>query len=210
MIRSLFEQKIQFLSEKLDQYPFEDLQSAYRYLGQQYYLIQNTTRYEAIAASLLPLEAKEEFRQRILHLTEEFNHDSLIIDDLKELGFNQIEKIYPATRALIACIYNELREKGPDSLFGIALLLEGLSVRQCDQIGRRLFKVFDYYPKYLEVHHQADDHHYPEMMTLIESFPQERQNIIISNLELSFYLYNSIVDQCLQPAMGGPKIRMTA
>ncbi len=196
MLRQAFEKKITELSEMLDDYPFEDAKACHRYLSQQYYIIQNATRYEAIGASLLPLDYKDEFRHRILHLTGEFNHDDLIIEDLKLLGFNNLEKIHPATRALVSCIYYELAENGPDALFGISLLLEGLSTRQCDKVAKRMQKVFKFSPQYLDVHHEADAEHYPDTMKMVQSFAPERQEVILSNLELSSFLYKSIVQEC--------------
>ena len=196
MIRKAFEQKINEISEMIDKYPFEDAKACHRYFSQQYYIIQNATRYEAIGASLLPLDYKDEFRHRILHLTGEFNHDDLIIADLKELGFDHLDKMIPATRALVSCIYFELQSKGADALFGISLLLEGLSTRQCDKVAKRMQKTFDFYPKYLEIHHEADAEHYPETMKLVESYTSERQQVILSNLELSAFLYKSILREC--------------
>lgn len=198
MLRQDFEQKISELSKQLDAYPFEDAKACHRYFSQQFYIIQNATRYEAIGASLLPLDYRDEFRHRILHLTGEFNHDELIVEDLGKMGFAELDPMYPATRALVSCIYYELQNKGPDALFGISLLLEGLSTRQCDKVGKRMKKVFGFYPEYLSVHDEADAEHYPQTMAMVEGFSKERQAVILSNLELSFFLYTSILAQCRQ------------
>lgn len=195
-LNQAFEAKIEELSRTMDEYPFEDRYAAHRYFSQQYYIIQNATRYEAIGASLLPLDNKEEFRHRIMHLTGEFNHDDLIIKDLARMGCDGLLPIFPQTRALIACTYHELQTRGPDALFGISLLLEGLSTRQCDKVANRIQKVFGFDPQYLRIHDEADAVHYPETMGMVMSFTRERQQVVLDNLELSSFLYKSIVEAC--------------
>lgn len=195
-LKDVFEARIAEVSDLVDTYPFEDKYAAHRFFSQQYYLIQNSTRYEAIGASLLPLDLKEEFRHRILHLTGEFNHDDLIIEDLEKMGFKELEPLYPQTRALIACTYHELQTRGADALFGISLLLEGLSTRQCDKVARRLQKQFGFDPQYLRVHDEADAVHYPETMSMVMAYGPERQRVILDNLELSACLYKLIIHTC--------------
>ncbi len=196
MLRSAFEAKITVISDLLDKYPFEDAKACHRFFSQQFYLIQNSTRYEAIGASLLPLDIKEEFKHRIQHLTGEFNHDDLIIEDLKQIGFNTLDAMYPQTRALVECTYYELQKYGADALFGISLLLEGLSTRQCAKVGRRMFKAFDFHSQYLSVHDEADAEHYPETMKMVEAYTPERKQVILNNLDLSFVLYKSMIEEC--------------
>jgi hypothetical protein len=198
MLRTRFEEKITLISNLLDKYPFEDAKACHRYFSQQYYLIQNSTRYEAIGASLLPLDIKDEFKHRITHLTGEFNHDDLIISDLIQIGFNALEPMYPQTRALIECTYYELQKYGADALFGISLLLEGLSTRQCAKVGQRMLRAFDFHSQYLEIHDEADAEHYPETMQMVEAYSAERKEVIVNNLELSFCLYKSMIEECLK------------
>lgn len=197
MIRSLFETKIEDISAMLDKYPFENKQACHLFFSQQYYLIQNSTRYEAIGASLLPFERKEEFQERIQHLTGEFNHDDLIIDDLNKLGYSELLPISPPTKSLVAFIYYELETKGADALFGISLLLEGLSTKQCSKVGTRIKKSFGVDSEYLSVHDEADRVHFPNTMKMIENFAQNRHTAIIDNLEVSHFLYSSMIKHCL-------------
>lgn len=209
MIEQKFAEKVKEISALLDRYPFENAKATHRYLSQQYYLIQNSTRYEAIGASLLPLEAKEEFKQRMIHLADEFNHDDLIIEDLKHLGYNQLEVMYPQTRALVGSIYYELQKYGSDALFGISLLLEGLSVQQCAKVGKRLFRAFDIDSQYLKIHDEADAVHYPETMAMVKKYSPERQKVILNNLEQSYVLYRSIIEECERlTALDGGKSRV--
>lgn len=196
-MRSLFETKIDDVSGILDQYPFENKIACHLFFSQQYYLIQNSTRYEAIGASLLPFERKEEFQERIQHLTGEFNHDDLIIDDLNKLGFSELLPISPPTKALVAFIYHELETRGADALFGISLLLEGLSTKQCAKVGRRIKNTFGVDSEYLAVHDEADKVHFPNTMKMIESFSRDRHKVIIENLEVSHFLYTSMIRHCL-------------
>lgn len=197
MIRSLFETKIDDVSGILDQFPFENKQACHLFFSQQYYLIQNSTRYEAIGASLLPFERKEEFQERIQHLTGEFNHDDLIIDDLNKLGFSDLIPMSPPIKALVAFIYYELETKGADALFGISLLLEGLSTRQCAKVADRIKNALGVNSEYLAVHDEADKVHFPNTMKMIENFSRDRHKVIIENLEVSHFLYTSMVTHCL-------------
>ncbi len=197
MIEMTFAPKIEELSRIMDEFPFEDKDAACKWLSQQFYIIEHATRFEAIGAARLPLELRKEFRHRVEHLIGEFDHDELIIRDVREMGFKGLEPMHPCTKALVSFIYYELSHLGSDSLFGISLLLEGLATKQCAKVWKRLYKAHGIKSDYLKIHDEADKKHFPETLELVEGYSLERKKVIIDSLQVCFFLYKTIVESCL-------------
>ena len=81
-----FEQNIGELVKLIDRYPFEDKMAYCGWLNQQYLLVQNSTRYLALAASTVKVDQSDEFRWWAHHLSEELDHDKTLFNDMKALG----------------------------------------------------------------------------------------------------------------------------
>lgn len=197
-----FNYYIDEISKIIDSYPFEDRGAYGRWLNQQFYLVQNSTRYLALAASLVDVNDSAEFRWWTHHLKEEVDHDKTVLADMKSIGYESKDEPLPETRALIGSQYFDIQKNGPDTLLGYALLLEGLSCKRCMPVAKRVEKAHGKKSVYLRLHGEVDQDHYPQGLKRVESMPPERQKTVLDNLHMSARLYihllNSLAERARQ------------
>lgn len=202
MIKSKFEKQITKLNKLLDIYPFENKDAYCDWMNQQYYLIQNSTRYLALALSLIQPENSSEFKWWCKHLNEEMDHDKSILRDLKILNYVELKPLTPEMRAVISAQYEDLRKNGPDALLGYILFLEGASSTKCSRLAERIESAHGGKSTYMRLHADADLEHFNQGIERILSFPSNRQDIIIQNLEMMSYLYLSFFENLLSKHIG--------
>lgn len=178
--------KIVELTKNLD---FENKAYYVDFLSQQFHLIQNSTRYIALAAANTPVECHDDFNRWAHHLSEELDHDKGILLDLKKLGILQPLPALTETKAMINNQYYAIEKKGADSLFGYALMLEGLSLQCCGPINTRVKSAHGYESTYLKMHSTADEKHFPAGIKYIETISSSRKEIIKENVEIMSQLY---------------------
>lgn len=188
-IKGIFDSRIEELAKAIDVFPWEEKNLYCQWMNQQFYLVQNSSRYLALAASLVKVEDSKEFHWWIHHLKEELDHDKTLLRDLRELGRDKLDPIFPEIRAIVGAQYYDLQKYGPDALLGYALMLEGLSVRCCSRVADRVEKAHGGKATYLRLHANVDQDHYAEGTARIANISPERQQIVIQNLEMMFALY---------------------
>lgn len=204
-LEKAFSQAIDLLEERVDRFPFEDIDMYCRWMNQQFYLVQNSTRYLALSASKVSATERKEFREWVHHLEEELDHDVLILNDLKRLGRPHSDPIDPITRAMISSQYSDIEKYGANALLGYALMLEGLSCRVCARIAERVESAHG--PRtasYLRLHAEVDQDHFPEGLKKITTLNSEQQNIVRMNLDTMLALYVSEFD-FIRSGFYGPK-----
>ena len=84
-MKELFDYQISLICQEVDAFDWSDRDLLCKWLSQQFYLVQNSTRYIALAASKVPLDDSQDFRWWSHHLAEEQDHDKTILKDLKNL-----------------------------------------------------------------------------------------------------------------------------
>ncbi len=188
-MKQIFDYHINLICQEVDVFPWENKELVCKWLNQQYYLVRNSTRYIALAASQVPLEDNQDFKWWAHHLSEEMDHDKTILKDLKVLGRLELDPIFPETRAIIAAQYYDITTFGADALIGYALSLEGLSVARCGIVNKHLEKHHQMKSGYLHLHGEVDIDHYSLGIKRIEDFSPERKKIILQNLEMMSALY---------------------
>lgn len=205
-IKELFDFKITEIAQASDQIDWNDKETYCKWMNQQYYLVQNSSRYLAFAASLVNVEKHDDFHWWLHHLREELDHDKTLLKDMKSLGWVQLEPIMPEIRAMVGSQYYDLQKHGPDSLLGYALLLEGLSTIRCAVIAEKVEKAHGGKSTYLRLHGAVDLDHYPAGIAAVEKFSLERQAVVIQNLEMMASLYlNFVRHMCAMKKAGIPK-----
>ncbi len=191
-IEKIFCEAIDQLEKVVNIFPFEDKEKYRQWLNQQFYLVQNSTRYLALAASHVGVAERQDFREWVHHLSEEMDHDLLILNDLKKLGNPHSDVIDPITRAMIATQYSDITKFGPNALLGYALLLEGLSCRVCKSTADRVEGAHGMRTAtYLRLHAEVDLDHFPEGMKKVAKLNQDQIQIVQMNLESSLALYTA-------------------
>lgn len=192
-IRHEFESTVSELAELVLGLPFENRRWYLRFLSQQYYLVQNSTRYLALSASKVPVGQRHEFKHWVHHLSEELDHDLTILKDMMALGKDHPDPILPQTRALIASQYYDIETYGANALLGYALLLEGLSCEVCCVLASRVEAAFGTGSGYLSLHGHVDLEHFPEGLTYVEKLSLDQQQVVVSNLKMMAALYRSLL-----------------
>lgn len=199
-MKKIFDDKILQVAKMIDSMNFENKQEYCRWMNQQYYLVQNSSRYLALAASRVPVGESSDFRGWAHHLNEEIDHDLCLITDMKSLGWTHLEPIYPEVRAIIAAQYYDLEVKGPDSLYGYALLLEGLSVLKCADLYKKVEQAHGKKATFLRLHATVDQDHYPEGIAKVESLSSEKQTVVLDNLSMMSSLYMHFLTRLITEA----------
>lgn len=193
-----FNVRINELSKKILDYPFDNKMMYCRWLNQQFYLIQNTTRYLALSASKVNVNEPKVFEEWAHHLDEEMNHDLFITRDLKFMGYTEYEPMKPITRAIIATQYHDIEQYGPNGLLGYAHLLEGISCIICAPIADLVEKKYGKRSgTYLRLHASVDIEHFADGKEKIYSLPQEEAEVVFKNLDTMFPLYCTMLDELL-------------
>jgi hypothetical protein len=200
-VAQIFDAYIDEISELIDAFPFEDRDSYCQWMNQQYHLVRNSSRYLAMAASVVPIDQSEEFRWWAHHLAEETDHDKTLFKDMRALGHDSKDEMLPETRALIGAQYFDIQKNGADALLGYALLLEGLSCKRCEVVAQRVEIAHGGRSTYLRLHGEVDQGHYPMGLKRVESMSDARKKIIVDNLHMSARLYIHLQNHLLQRCM---------
>jgi hypothetical protein len=188
-IAAAFQQEIQQISDLLKTFPFEDRAVCGRWLNQQFYLVQNSSRYLALSAARVKVGDRGEFNWWAHHLKEETDHDRTLLRDMQALGHDPVDPMLPETQALIAFQYHGITEHGGDALLGYALLLEGLSCRDCLPVAERIERALGIKSSYLHLHGTVDLEHYPQGIQRLTNFAPPRKSVILNSLRVSAALY---------------------
>lgn len=192
---SVIKQCIQQLCQQFDQFPFHEKNAYCYWLNQHYYLIQNTTRYLAFAASQVPVEDRQGFRWWAKHLSEEMDHDALITADLKKLDYGTLKPMLPAGRAFVLAQYQDIQNNGPEALLGYATLFEGLSFQRSGQIRDQVEKLYGAKSTFLRLHAEVDAEHSQDGLDMIEKLAPAKREIAENNAEMSYHMYCNLLGQ---------------
>jgi hypothetical protein len=132
-----------------------------------------------------------------------------LLKDMLTQGYEPQDEPMPEVRALIGSQYYDIQKNGPDALLGYALLLEGLSCRQCNKVTERVEKVHGGRSTYLRLHGKVDEDHYPQGLKRVEAMPADRQKVVLDNLHMSAKLYTHIL-AALAASVSNSKLRRAA
>jgi hypothetical protein len=194
-LTKLFDHCISQIEKQILIYPFEDRDMYCLWMSQQYFLVENSTRYLSLSASKVPTQEKEEFRDWVHHLSEELDHDLLVLKDLEKMSYSmdQVE-MNPYTRAIVSTQYYDIETNGPNALLGYALMLEGLSCKVCSVLAERIDTAFGKgKTSYLRLHASVDLEHFPEGMKKISQLNEKQTLIVQRNLVTMTALYSSLL-----------------
>ncbi|MDX9731344.1 MAG: iron-containing redox enzyme family protein, partial [Bdellovibrionales bacterium] len=166
------------------------------WLTQQLALVQHTTRLLCLAASKEPVSAKQNHREWLKHLREETNHDIMLVQDLKKLGFE--ESTFPVLWSAEVIIHNQyywLEHSHPVSLYGYSLMLEGLASRLVPQFIDRLQKAHSKESiSFLKHHADFDQDHFRDGLELLNALPENLKGLVSANLRQSTALYTKLME----------------
>ncbi|RYZ99817.1 MAG: hypothetical protein EOP11_19020 [Proteobacteria bacterium] len=173
------------------------------YLGwvqEHHYLVKRTMRYISLAAGLAPAEDSASFAFWMKALKEETNHHRLLENDARFLGAKPEDfRASERTQRLASQIFEEMLASGGASLFGYALLLEGLSCKAGTPFMKRVAKAHG--PKaasFLSLHTIVDDGHdghFEHGLEFVEkTYDEATKQHILASLRASAEAYNAILN----------------
>lgn len=190
-IEAHFEETLKEADVFICRFPWEDERAYAGWLAQQYFLVRHTTRLIALAIS--KCEDSRVRDEYIGHLAGERGHDELLLKDLKALGYEISDFTpYPSTRLMIHNQYFWMNDCSPDSLFGYAQYLEGISIFTVPKVIERLKAKGCKAVGFLQLHADSDEDHYPEGLQRIRRLGPAAETIILPNLAESHLLYGQI------------------
>lgn len=204
-LKQIFDHEIETLSESFRMFPWLEKESYALWLAQTYYLVRHTPRLLGLAAGKFGVEQEAMHRVALEGLKEESGHDQLALNDIKSLGFDLSElPELPQTAAIFQSQYYRVDYTGPISLFGYALMLEGLA----SSIGENLVMILsEQYGKkpvsFLRVHAVHDSDHYGEGLKALSHVSEKERDGIIQNLKQSRVLYSTLLEAIQREAGQG-------
>lgn len=154
-----------------------------QYLAQSYYYVNHSEKLLALCIALFKNEDRQLQRRFIKHLSEESAHDQLLLNDLKNMGYDiqQMEEL-PSTKLFWESQYYKIEHEDPAILMGYIYFLEDLA---CQVGGTLTSTVESLYGRkcssFLRLHSEEDPDHVTKAQALIDSLSPERQKKIAIN-----------------------------
>lgn len=189
--------KIKLFSEKLPEYPWEDLQFYANWLAQTYYYTLQSPMILARAGAYCSNEQKKLRKRFLEHTLEETSHEILAANDLKSLGLNILNfQEFPETTSFYEVQYYKAQYRHPVSIFGWILSLEGAAVAVGDEIFKRVKTHYGKGYTFLKVHSQEDVDHLDKALEIVGQIPTELHGDLIQDFEQSTKLYLDMLSNC--------------
>lgn len=181
-------------------YPWDSDDFVANFIAQTFYYVCHSER--LLCLSMARLNEKSHYHRFREHLKEESGHDKLAINDLKRLG--KVIEQYPelsSTTAMYECQYYKIEHQHPLALLGYIYFLEDLASKVGIKIHEKIERSLGISSSFLKVHGEEDVSHVEKAKKLIDSLPQDLQNIIWKNHMQSQHLYFSMLDEVLKTSL---------
>lgn len=195
-LKTQFDREIDLLCERFARFQFEDSYTYGLWLAQTCYLVKHTTRLLGLVAGHFGTEQESLHALALDGLREERGHDRLAENDLKQLGYNlsDFPELAQAS-AIYQSQYYRVQFTPPVSLFGYALMLEGLSAKIGQSLTQKLANAHG--PRaasFMRVHGVHDCDHYVEGLEALKGISEQEAAGIVANLLQSRVLYSTMMD----------------
>lgn len=202
LILSKLNKVISEFKNDIDKHNWKQTEFYQNYLAQTYYYVSHSTRLLALSSGLSGFDKNGVLyhTRSTTHISEEFNHHYMALSDLKKLGGNisEIPEFF-STKNLYQSQYYLIMNKSPYALLGYILFLEAASTQITELVGM----LTEHYGKqccvFLREHLEldsGDDGHLDKALQLVNKLSEEEQNIIIENIELSYFNFQSLLNEC--------------
>jgi hypothetical protein len=185
-------------------FPWDNRHAYGNWLAQTYYFVRHTTSFLGLASSRFGHWQRDRQYHLFDHLREELNHDKIVLDDLKNLGFT-LEDFpeLPETSAFYQAQYYYIEHENPVAHFGYSLCLEGLAAKKLDPIYKIVEETFSESAcRFLHLHCVVDKDHFDQGLKDFNDMTPLEANFILKNLEQSCSLYILILEHAKRIAMG--------
>ncbi len=198
------------MSDFLSQNPWESELFYQHWLAQTYNFVCHSTRIVALAGALFPYDKNAFHLSAIEHLTQERNHEKMLVRDLSNFG-KKIEEfpILHQSSIFYQTQYYWIEHVNPISVYGYYLFLEGLAAEIGPKVYDRLKSVYsEKCITFMKVHAHEDPHHIQEHLNGLSKVSQNEQDLIIKNFVQSMHIYKSLLNEI--KVISGVKIKQAA
>lgn len=195
-----YEKTMLDISEIIKNYPWEDKNAYTQWLAQCYYFVRHSTRLLGLAAGVTPLGNDNLHMRMVKHISEEFAHDSLVLNDISALNckiedFEELDEI----KLFYRNQYFGIQNFGPYYLMGYILFLEGLAVAHGPYIYKRILKKFGKpTTSFVCTHVEADPDHLEKAFKQVMNIPKESEHLVIESLKISVRNYFLFMERLTQ------------
>jgi uncharacterized ferritin-like protein (DUF455 family) len=200
LLDSEFDTLAEKLGDQLLNIKWENRETFLGWASQHHYLVKHTMKYIHLAAALCPVEDEASYKYWNHHLSEEHNHHKMLENDALAVGGSVADfPVHNEAVKLVNSIFDEMGKSGGKSLFGYALLLEGMS---CFVGSKIRDKIIASHGKkaatFLSLHSVVDDgdagHYLSGKKFLAENCNEHDKEKVISTLRKSYHSYSEIIN----------------
>lgn len=179
-----------------DGFPWRSRPAYGDWLAQTYHYVFHTSRLIALAASRCDARHDAFHRRLVEYLSEEKDHDLLLLDDLAALGYSLDEfPEDPLTAAFWQVDYYRIEHETPLALFGRSLLLEGAAAERGSLTAEVVAEAHgEKSASFVRVHGEEDPGHVERAFATLEGVEEAEAAVIAAALTQSGVLYLGMLD----------------
>lgn len=176
--------------------PWEDPHFYGEWLAQTFFMVSHTPRFICLAAARFDVQEDFLHRKMVAHFADEDEHEYILLDDLKNIGFDIKDyQELPQTSLVVQQLYYQIDRIDPIAIFGRILFLELMA----STIDSSFFQDFQkHYTEnqshFLRIHMEEDVTHVQKAFSVLDHIPKEKHHIIGDNFYLTGYLYKQFLD----------------
>lgn len=199
---AIVDQEIDLIYARLSTYPWDQPRGYAQWLAQTYFYTRHASRVSAHAVVCTPVERVELHDHLVRTINEEKDHPPMVIDDLRELGFEIGDfREHPLTSAFYQTLHYHLDRSGPAALIGYFFVIEGAAAKN----GPEIFDLVkrSHHGKglsFLEEHVIADAAHYPAARQFVASLSDGELDVIARCSVMAATIYRAMLDAMREDA----------
>lgn len=197
-IEPLMDKYLKMIETTFAEFPWEKQDFYTTWLSQTYYYARHTTRLLALGAARCAF-TEDPFHNRFLeHAKEEKGHEKLIILDMKSFDMKPEDfPEFPSAAALYQSQYYWMQNDSPLAFFGYVLALEAIGARLGPALNQKVESAYNKKAThFVRVHSEEDIEHVEKALENIAKLPVPMQEIVMKNMEQTFYHYDSAMKEC--------------
>lgn len=190
-LQDLYKSEQEKIGPFFTHYPWEDKRAYAMWCGQMYYFIREATRLLAAAAARLSVKHDHLHWAYADHIQGEKNHEKLLENDLRRLGFKiQDFPEMPEIATVYQTAFYMIDYVNPASLYGTILFLESLSLTWLPDIFKKSESLYGQAAtSFMRVHVGEDVEHIDKAFKTIAKMNEEQQLAVQNGLILASTTY---------------------
>lgn len=176
---------------------WESPQTYVSWMAQTYFYVKYSTRLIGLTGAHLPTEFTGLHNSFMDHLLEEKNHDIVMLQNIKALGYSIEDfEASPASSAIYQTQYYWIQHENPIAFYGFLLFLEGISICHGPKILNRVSEAYGKNVNtYWAIHVQADEGHVSGHFKALEKMKDIDHKPILTNMKNTSHFYHKMLEE---------------